>query len=35
MGVVDNQTDKNMAGLRANGVPAIFSVDNELKVLKG
>lgn len=35
MGVVDNQTDKNIAGLRANGVPGIFSVDNQLKVVKG
>ena len=31
-GVVDNETDKNLAGLRANGVPGIFSVDNHLKV---
>ena len=35
MGVVDNETDKNIAGLRANGVPGIFSVDNQLKVVKG
>jgi osmotically-inducible protein OsmY len=35
MGVVDNQTDKNIAGIRANGVPGIFSVDNQLKVVKG
>jgi hyperosmotically inducible periplasmic protein len=35
MGVVDNQTDKNLAGLRANGVPGIFSVDNQLLVVKG
>lgn len=35
MGVVDNQTDKNVAGIRANGVPGIFSVDNQLKVVKG
>lgn len=35
MGVVDSQADKNIAGIRANGVPGIFSVDNELKVVKG
>src|SRR5712671_3566150 len=32
-GVVDNETDKNMAGLRANSVPGIFSVDNHLQVV--
>ena len=31
-GVVDNETDKNVAGLRANGVPNVFSVDNHLAV---
>jgi hyperosmotically inducible periplasmic protein len=31
-GVVDNETDKNVAGLRANGVPNIFSVANNLRV---
>jgi len=31
-GVVDNEADKNMAGLRANGVPGIFSVTNDLRV---
>lgn len=31
-GVVDNQTDKNIAGLRANGVPNVFSVTNNLRV---
>lgn len=35
MGVVDNETDKNIAGIRAGGVPGIFSVDNQLKVVKG
>jgi hyperosmotically inducible periplasmic protein len=35
MGVVDNQADKNVAGIRANGVPGIFSVDNQLRVVKG
>jgi len=32
MGVVDSQTDKNIAGIRANSVPGTFSVDNELTV---
>lgn len=31
-GVVDNQTDKNVAGVRANGVPGVFSVTNNLQV---
>lgn len=35
MGVVDSQADKNIAGIRANEVPGIFSVDNQLKVVKG
>ena len=34
MGVVDSQADRNIAGLRANSVPGIFSVDNELKVAR-
>lgn len=33
-GVVDNETDKNLAGLRANGVSGIFSVTNNLQVSK-
>jgi len=33
-GAVDNQTDKDLAGLRANGVPNVFSVTNHLRVLK-
>lgn len=33
-GVVDNEGDKNMAGIRANGVPGIFSVKNNLVVAK-
>jgi hyperosmotically inducible periplasmic protein len=33
-GVVDNETDKNLVGLRANGVPGIFSVTNNLQVVK-
>jgi hyperosmotically inducible protein len=35
LGVVDNERDKNIAGIRANSVPGIFSVDNQLKVSKG
>ncbi len=31
-GVVANDTDKNMAGIRANGVPGVFSVKNDLRV---
>jgi osmotically-inducible protein OsmY len=31
-GVVDNKGDKDAAGLRANGVPGVFSVKNELQV---
>ncbi|MGD1100674.1 MAG: BON domain-containing protein [Terriglobia bacterium] len=34
-GVVDNQNDKDMAGLRANGVANVFSVTNNLVVVKG
>lgn len=31
-GVVDNQADKNAAGIRANSVPGVFSVKNDLQV---
>lgn len=31
-GVVINQADKNLAGIRANGVPGTFSVTNNLQV---
>jgi hyperosmotically inducible protein len=31
-GVVDNETDKNTAGIRANSVPGIFEVKNNLQV---
>jgi hypothetical protein len=31
-GVVDSEADKNTAGIRANGVPGIFSVKNYLQV---
>ena len=34
-GVVDNETDKNLAGLRANGVPNVFEVKNNLVVSNG
>ena len=33
-GVADSEADKNMAGLRANGVPGIFSVTNNLQVAR-
>jgi hyperosmotically inducible protein len=33
-GVVDNEADKNIAGIRANGVSGIFSVKNNLQVVK-
>ena len=32
-GVVDNETDKNLAGLRANQVPGTFQVTNNLRVV--
>jgi hyperosmotically inducible periplasmic protein len=31
-GAVDNQMDKNLAGIRANSVPDVFSVTNNLQV---
>ena len=34
LGVVDNEADKNVAGLRANGVAGAFGVENELAVEK-
>jgi hyperosmotically inducible periplasmic protein len=33
-GVVDNETDKNTAGIRAKTVPGAFSVTNNLQVVK-
>ena len=33
-GVVDSQSDKDIAGLRANGVSGVFSVTNNLRVVK-
>jgi hyperosmotically inducible protein len=31
-GVVDSEMDKNVAGIRANGVPGVFAVTNNLQV---
>jgi hyperosmotically inducible protein len=33
-GVVDNEGDKNTAGIRAKGVSGVFSVNNNLQVVK-
>ncbi len=33
-GAVDNQADKNVAALRANGVGGVFSVENNLQVAR-
>jgi hyperosmotically inducible protein len=33
-GVVDNEADKNTVGIRANSVPGIFEVKNDLQVVK-
>jgi hyperosmotically inducible protein len=33
-GVVDNEGDKNIANIRANGVSGVFSVKNNLQVVK-
>jgi hyperosmotically inducible periplasmic protein len=33
-GVVDSEGDKNIAGIRANGVPNVFSVTNNLQISK-
>lgn len=33
-GVVDSEADKNLAGLRANTVSGVFSVTNNLRVVK-
>lgn len=32
VGVVGSEADKNMAGIQANAVPGVFSVDNQLQV---
>jgi len=34
-GVVDNQGDKNLVSIRANSVPGVFSVTNNLRVQSG
>jgi osmotically-inducible protein OsmY len=34
-GVVDTEGDKNLANLRANSVPNVFSVQNNLRVTGG
>ena len=34
-GVVDSEADKNIVNIRANSVPGIFSVTNNLQVVKG
>jgi osmotically-inducible protein OsmY len=34
-GVVDNQADKDVANIRANGVPGVFKVVNNLQVVGG
>jgi hyperosmotically inducible protein len=33
-GVVDSETDKNLAGMRANQVPGTFQITNNLRVVK-
>lgn len=33
-GVVDNEGDRNIAGIRANGVFGVFAVDNRLAVVR-
>ena len=35
VGLVDSEMDKNLAGIRANGVFGVFSVENDLQVVKG
>jgi hyperosmotically inducible protein len=34
-GVVDSEMDKDVVGIRANSVPGIFKVTNDLKVAGG
>ena len=34
VGVVATQMDKNLAGIRANGVPGVFAVENQLQAEK-
>lgn len=35
LGMVDNNADKIIAGIRAGEVPGVFSVENQLQVVKG
>ena len=35
VGVVNSKSDKDVAGIRANQVPGVFSVQNELQVTRG
>jgi len=35
MGIVDNNADKIIAGMRAGEVPGVFLVENQLQVVKG
>lgn len=35
VGFVNSEADKNIAGIRANQVPGVFSVQNDLQVVKG
>lgn len=35
VGVVDNEMDRNVAGIAANGVSGVFKVTNDLQVMKG
>jgi hyperosmotically inducible protein len=34
-GIVNSEADKNEANIKANGVPGVFSVQNNLQVQKG
>jgi hyperosmotically inducible protein len=34
-GVVDSESDKNLVTVRANSVPGVFSVTNDLRVVQG
>ena len=34
VGIVGNEMDRNLAGIRANGVPGVFTVTNDLQVEK-
>jgi len=35
VGIVDNEADRNLANIRANSVPNVFGVKNELTVAPG